>query len=425
MKPKSLVLLGLVLTLVLSAACAPKATPTPTSPPTIAPTKAPTEMPTEAPTKVPRKLTIWADELRAPVMEEVSKAFTAKYGVDVAVEMVPFGDMRDRLKVAGPAGEGPDIIMGPHDWLGELVSSGLLAPIDLGAKKELFLSAALQAFTYEGKLYGMPQMTENVALFYNPKLVAEAPKTLDELEKVAGQLESEGKVKYGFLIHAGDAYHFFPIMTAFGGYVFGRDAQGNYNPQDVGIDSPGSIAAAEWLDMMVKRGHLSKDVDWEVMHTMFQDGKAAMIISGPWALPRIKESGISYAVSKIPAGPAGEARPFIGVRGFMVSAFSKDLLLAQTFLTEFVATEEIMQRIFELDPGASAFLPVRERIKDPDTAAFAEAGENGLAMPAIPEMSTVWSAWGDAVTLIYQQRLSPDEAFKKAAEQIRTAIKGG
>ena len=34
-------------------------------------------------------------------------------------------------RVAGPAGEGPDIIIGAHDWLGELVTNGLLAPIDL------------------------------------------------------------------------------------------------------------------------------------------------------------------------------------------------------------------------------------------------------------------------------------------------------
>lgn len=429
MKLQRLILIAILLALTLAVACGPAPTPTPIATaiptmvpsPTEIPTPAPTKIPTPAPTKMSGRIIIWADEIRAPYMEKVSKAFTDKYGVEVVVEMVAFGDIRDKLKVAGPAGEGPDIIEGPHDWLGELVASGLIATIDLGKKKDLFLPAAIQAFTYEGKLYGVPRATENVALFRNPKLVPEAPKTLDELVATAAKLESEGKVKYGFLIHAGDPYHFFPIMTAFGGYVFGRDAQGNYYPNDVGIDSPGSIAAAQWLDMMVKKGHLSKDVDWETMHTLFQNGQAGMIISGPWALDRIRKSGIPYAISPIPSGPQ-EARPFIGVRGFMVSAFSKNTLLVQTYLQEFLATEEIMTQIYNADPAASAFLPVREKITDADIAAFAAAGQNGLSMPAIPEMSAVWTAWGDAVTLIFQQRCAPDVAFKNAAQQIRTAI---
>jgi len=414
-----------VVTLAL-AGCAPAATPTPEEVPTAPPPTA-TPVPTATPTPPPPEkvtLTIWADEARAPVVEEVGKGFTEKYGVKIVVEPMGFGDIRDQLKVAGPAGEGPDILIGAHDWLGELVINALLAPIDLGDKEDLFVDAALQAFTYEGTLYGLPYVTENVALFRNPELVPDAPKSWDEVVEIAERLEAEGKVKQGYILQQGDPYHFFPIMTAFGGYVFGRDAQGNYDPGDVGLDSPGSLAAAEWLDMMVKEGHLSADVDWGVMHAMFESGEAAMMITGPWSLSRIRESGVSYAISDIP-NATEEGKPFLGVQGFMVNAFSKDPLLAQTFLTEFVATEETMQRLFELEPRASAFLPVREKVEDPDIVAFGEAGAVGMPMPAIPEMSAVWTAWGDAVTLIFQQQVPPDEAFKNAAEQIRTLIEEG
>jgi maltose-binding protein MalE len=47
-----------------------------------------------------------------------------------------------------------------------------------------------------------------------------------------------------------------------------------------------------------------------------------------------------------------------------------------------------------------------------------------LPMPAIPEMSAVWTSWGNAEQLIAQQSEAPDTAFKTAAEQIRTAIAG-
>ncbi len=156
---------------------------------------------------------------------------------------------------------------------------------------------------------------------------------------------------------------------------------------------------------------------------MFESGQSAMFITGPWSLPRIRESGIPYAITTLPS-EVQDAQPFLGVQGFMVSAFSENALLAQTFLLDFVATPETMQAIFEADPRPSAFLPVREAMDDPDLQGFAAAGANGLPMPAIPEMSAVWASWGDAITLIFNQAEDPEVAFKNAAEQIRAAIAG-
>lgn len=398
----------------------PTKAPAPTEAPE--PTEAPTEPPMEEPTA---ELLIWADDTRAPALEPLVADFKGGYGVEVTVQQVGFQDIREQVKVAGPAGEGPDIFIGAHDWLGELVVNGLVASIDLGDKRDRFLDAAVNAFNYDGTLYGVPYATENVAFVYNPELVPEPPQTWDAVKALSAQLVEAGEAKSPYTIQTNDPYHFFPIMTAFGGYVFGRTEDGSYDPSDVGIDSEGSIAAAKWLAGMVEVGYIEPGVDYDVLHTLFEQGDAAMIITGPWALPRIRESGIPYAVTKIPAGPAGPARPFLGVQGFMVSAFSDNQLLAETFLLEFVATEETMQRIFEVDPRPSAFLPVREKIEDPDIAGFAEAGVNGMPMPAIPEMSAVWTAWGDAIELIITGQASAEEAFKNAAEQIRTAIEGG
>jgi arabinogalactan oligomer / maltooligosaccharide transport system substrate-binding protein len=381
--------------------------------------------PTEEPAAAEDVLVIWADETRSGVLQALGDEFEAEYGVGVRVEQYGFGDIRDNFKIAGPAGEGPDIIIGAHDWLGELVINGLLRPIDLGAKGDQFLDAAVQAFVYEGELYGMPYALENVAFVYNPEILAEggydtAPTTWDEVAEIAADLEAQGLVEQGYIRQEGDPYHFFPIQTAFGGYVFGLTDEG-YDPGDVGMDDEGSLAAAEWLGMMVDEGHILPGVDYDIMHEQFESGNAAMMITGPWALPRIRESGIPYVVTAIP-GATQEAQPFLGVQGLMVSAFSENAVLAEAFLTEFVATDEVMQQIYDADPRPSAFLPVFEAIEDEDIAGFAEAGRNGLAMPAIPEMSAVWTAWDSAVILITQGGEEPESAFTNAAEQIRTTI---
>ena len=400
----------------------------------------PTEVPAEEPTEVPAEeeaeevdgpsLLIWADDTRGPALEAVAAPFEEEFGVTVVVEELGFGDIRDLMSTAAPAGEGPDIIVGAHDWLGELVSNGLLAPMDLGDKLDQFAPAAIQAFSYQGELYGMPNATENVALFVNADLYEGCPATWTEVydhsvERAANNTDNIDDNEYGFVRMEGDPFHFFPIQTAFGGYVFGQNEDGSYNPDDVGIDNEGSLAAAEWWGQMVDEGLQPPAVDWENMHIWFETGKSSMTITGPWALPRLRESGVNYTICNIPGEVAEEGQPFLGAQGFMVSAFSEDPLLAQIFLTEFVATEETMQAIYDTDPRPAAFLPVFEATEDEDLVAFGEAGANALPMPAIPEMSSVWEAWGNAVVLIAQQGDTPANAFTNAAEQIRTAIEGG
>jgi arabinogalactan oligomer / maltooligosaccharide transport system substrate-binding protein len=375
------------------------------------------ECPADAPS-----LLIWTDDTRAPVLAQVGQQFEAEFGVCVAVTEKGFGDIRDDLMITGPAGEGPDIIIGAHDWLGQLVENGMVAEIELGAATDQFLEAAVQAFVYDGALYGMPYATENVAFVYNPELVETVPTTWDEVAELAAQLEADGVVQHGYIIQTNDPYHFFPIQTAFGGYVFGLTEEG-YDPSDVGVDSEGTLAAAAWLDQMVEAGHIPQNVNYDIMHALFGNGDAAMIITGPWALPTIRESGIPYAVAAIP-GQVQDAQPFLGVQGFMISAFSDDPLLAQTFLQDYIATAETMQAIFDADPRPSAFLPVREAIEDEDIQGFAAAGADGLPMPAIPAMSAVWSSWGNAMEAVILQSQTPEAAFSDAAAQIRTAIEG-
>ncbi len=461
------VLFGMVVLTMLLSACQPAATPTAapvaaaptdtqaapapaptntTAPQPTATTAAPTATtaaakPTDTPaaaaatnTAVPTPtvtplaakegtLTIWADTNRVKALQAPIKAFTEKTGVPVQVQELAFGDIRNQLKIAGPAGEGPNIIVGAHDWLGELVTNGLLEPIDYTADlKAKFAPVALQAFNYNGKEYGLPYGIEAIALVYNKDLVPTPPKTWTELETMAKQLQDAKKVDQGYVLQQGDPYHFNPMMTAFGGYVFGKNPDGTYNPKDVGLDNAGSLAAAKELDKMVKEGLLRKDITGDLMLSMFNDKKTAMIITGPWAMDGIKKAGINYGIANVPTGPGGPAQPFVGVQGFMVSAFAKNKDLAKAFLTEYVASDDVMQALYDAEPRAPAWLPVANKLNDPDLKAFGQSASAGSPMPAIPEMSSVWDAWTKAITLIFQQQQDPEQAFKDAAKTIRDKI---
>jgi maltose-binding protein MalE len=442
-----LVLSVLVIASMVLAACgAPAATPAPAAPapateeaaeapPTEAPAaEAPTEEAAAAPTEAPAEeaaadtgvsLTIWADEQRAPILETLGGAFSQQTGVSLVVVQKAIGDIRSDFITAAPTGSGPDIILGAHDWIGELNASGLLAPVELGPNAANFAPNAVQAYTYtDGKVYGMPQATENIALIYNTDLVPTPPTTFDEVKTMSADIKAAG-TKYGFLRQVGDPYHYYPIQTAFGGYIFGQNADGSYNAEDLGLNSEGSVAALTWLDSMYADGLLDRNanITGDLMLSAFQNGDAAMVISGPWAINGIKAAGVPYAVTNIPAGTQPGA-PFMGVQGFMVNAFSKNQLLAQTFLQTFVATDATMQAFFDKDPRISAWMPVADKIEDPDLKAFAEAGKVAQPMPNIPAMNSVWGGQGDAITLVETGKLTPQEGADQAQSQVSTAIAG-
>jgi maltose-binding protein MalE len=402
---------------VATATVAPEVTATPE--PMVTPGVSPS--PTPPPAAVEGTLTIWAAGETARALTTIGEDFTAQTSVPVQVYELGFGDIRDQLILRGPAGEGPDIIIGAHDWLGQLVTAGVLEPIDLGDKIDQFEQVGLDAFSYDGTLYGLPYGSEAIALYYNTDLVPEPPATWDELKQTAKELQDAGTVEQGYCLQKGDPYHTYPILTGNGGYIFGKNADGSYNPDDVGLDSAGGKAYAEELDSLVKEGLLRDNIGYPECTTMMTTGQAAFWITGPWALNDFNTSGVSYAVAPIPA-MAEEARPFVGVQGMMVSSFAPNMTLAQSFLTDYIASDEGMNALYAADPRIPVWKPLAATITDPTALAFAESAAKGDPMPAIPEMSSVWDAWISAINLIFEQGQDPDAAVEDAASQIRDLI---
>jgi maltose-binding protein MalE len=106
----------------------------------------------------------------------------------------------------------------------------------------------------------------------------------------------------------------------------------------------------------------------------------------------------------------------------IVNANSDQLLLAQAFASEKIATEDSMRRIFEAEPRPSAWASVFELADDPDTQAFNAAGVDAVPMPSIPEMGFVWDPWVNAGTLAISGELEPAAALEQAVEQIEGQI---
>lgn len=368
------------------------------------------------------KLTIWADDTRTPVFKAVGDLYTLATGIPVEVVQLSFGDIRGQFTTAAPTGAGPDIIIGAHDWVGELAASGLLARINLPkALAAAFDPVTLEAFTY-GVLYGLPYAREGIALVYNKALVKTPPATWSELLALARKLTDPTLPQYGFVVQNPDPYHSFPFLSALGGYIFGVK-DGKLNPCDVGLDQPGAIAGVKVLDALFEEGLLPAGLGWDTWTSLFAQGRIAMVITGPWAIGIARAGGIDVGVAPIPTINGGIPKPFVGVQGVMVSAFSPNLPIVEDFLYNFFATYATMLAMYTKDPRIPAFLPVYEAVKgDPILRGFAESIANGVPMPNIPQMSAVWGAWYDAMALIGDQTKEPAVALKEAADKIRATL---
>jgi arabinogalactan oligomer / maltooligosaccharide transport system substrate-binding protein len=111
--------------------------------------------------------------------------------------------------------------------------------------------------TFNGQLYGIPYAIENVVLFRNTDLAPQAPKTLDELVAKGKELKAAGKVNEIMALPVGpngDAYHMYPIYTSAGGYLFGKGAEGDYDPKDLGLSKPEAAKAFEKISKLGEKG---------------------------------------------------------------------------------------------------------------------------------------------------------------------------
>ena len=335
-------------------------------------------------------LTVWADEFRAPVMRELAALSRREYGVEVAVWQIE--DMQEAIMNAHLVGSGPDIFVGPHDRLGGWLEAGIVVPIELGARRDEFVPMSLSSFTSAGQLYGLPYAFENMGLFRNVDLVEDAPLTWTELLTTGQALKASGQVSYSLALED-NGYKVYPIVTTFGGYVFGRDSQGTWMTDDLGIAGSGMISAGNWISDAVGAGYIpSMAHDGDGAQTLFENSHVPYIMTGPWALERFRASYVNYAISAFPDG----GQPFAGVLGFMINGNSDKQELAEDFLTEFVATAEIMEMLYEHENRPPAYKPLEATVGDPDLAAFYALGQGAQPMPAVPEMGCVWSPWRPA-----------------------------
>lgn len=377
-----------------------------------------------------QSLTVWThfqDESLAWLEGEIA-GFQAAFGTEVELVYVPVNEMVQNLLLNAPEGQGPDLVATiPHDQLGQLAEGGVLAGVEQFATPEYLQDLTEQsrlAFTLNSQLYGLPMYVDGPALIVNRGLVPEGPDTLEEMIQKAQELTTDDT--YGFLqVQDGDTfYHNYAWTHGLGGYVFGRDAEGNLDPSDIGLANEGAVRAAELVrSLRYDYDLIPPGVSYDVMHGQFLEGAAAMVVNGPWAIPDYVAAGIDVDVMPIPPSEDGtEYAGFIGVQGVVLNEFSDNKLEAAN-LAKWLIRADAQVGLAEAGGRIPASQSAAEQVSDdPVIAGFAEALANGQPMPNIPEMGAVWTPMQTAFALILE---SPDSDIPTILENAVSEIRGG
>ncbi|GAA3338255.1 extracellular solute-binding protein [Amorphoplanes nipponensis] len=383
-----------------------------------------------APAGASGKLVIWGDDKRAAALKPFAEKFGQENGVTVEVQAIS-KDQQTTFVTASQQGSGPDVMVGAHDWIGNLVQNGAIDPVQLTAEQQQGLAPnAVKAVTFNGQVYGVPYATENLALIRNTKLAPEAPATIEDLVTRAKALRADKKASELLCLQVGqngDAYHAYPLFSSAGGYLFGTAANGDYDKNDLGIAKPESIAAFKKIQALGEKGAgaLKRSITVENSIATFTAGKCAYLVSGPWAITDVKKAKIAYDISPVPGFAGGKpAQPFLGVQSFYVAAKGKNKALAQEFVTNYVTTPELAVALYQAEPRPPVLTAAYEQVKgtDPDLAKFVDAGRNAVPLPAIPEMATVWDPFGKAESAVIGGA-DPKTALTAAAKTISGQIK--
>lgn len=369
------------------------------------------------------KLVVWEAQEQQAYMQEVGKAFEEKYGVPVTVEVVPGGDQGARLATDGPSKTAADVLTLPHDQIGLAVKAGLLLPNEVFEEETRTnnVETAVNASSYDGVLYGYPKSVETYAMFYNKDLFPEPPKTWDEIVAFAETYNDPAQKKYTIMWEF-VGYYTYPFIGSYGGYMFGDN---NTNAEDIGLNKGDVVQGFEYLRKLKSILPMNAgDITYDVKTQLFQEGKLALNIDGPWSVAAFKDK-VNFGVAPLPKFPNGnDSVSFSGVKSYYVNSYSQYPVAAHLF-ANFAGSKENQLKNYEMtgaiptniEAGADPLIK-----DDPITSGFFLQFANSVPMSSVPGVDLVWEALKATFIAIWDD---PSLDIKTTLDNMVQSIKDG
>ncbi len=332
---------------------------------------------------------------------------------------VPYGAFADKLTSAIPGGNGPDLFIYPQDRIGDWADGGVIEPIEFwldDARIGRFSNEAVAAMAYKGSLWGLPVTVKSLALYYRTDLVAAPPASTDELLALAPRMRArEG---YAIAYANVDLYGHAPWLFGYGGKIMNDAGQ-------LTIATPEAAEAMAFARKLVTDGVAPDHAEGPLVATLFNEGKAATVMSGPWFVNDIA-ANVPWKVAPLPevSATGRPAAPFLGAEGILMSARATDKATAfavMDALTSDVAAIERAKLARQVVPNPAAYADAAVA-RDPVLAAFRAQLANTVPMPMGPAMRMVWTPYKTALGEVLAGRAEPGEQLLAVEREVHSYL---
>lgn len=226
--------------------------------------------------------------------------------------------------IPGNYSEKIQLMLGTHQppdlfWLKDYTSPAFmrfntLAPLDAYIQRDTsfhindFFPLFRDAYKYKGQYYGFPKDFNVYVLFYNKAMFAKAgisrpPTNWKELESVAQKLtkdtNGDGKIdQYGLVIE--------PVFEMLMPFVYQNGGELHDKAANPKVNEPAFLGALDFYANLYRKkiATIPTDVGAGWNGDAFGRKNAAMVISGGWLIPYLKDGypAISYGVAPLPQG---------------------------------------------------------------------------------------------------------------------------
>ena len=193
------------------------------------------------------------------------------------------------------------------------------------------------------------------------------------------------------------------------------------------MNNPENVKSLELLMKWFKTdGIMPAEPSTALVTSLFNEGKAGFVFSGPWFLGEISKT-INYGLAPLPTiDEAGgkPMRPWMTVEGVYITPGSKSKDAAFDFvkyLTD-VPSAKVLAIEGRQTPANAAIYNDPQVAADAILKAFRKQVEVAIPMPNVPEMTMVWSPATTAMNVITKGAGTPKAAMDDAQKAVLASV---
>lgn len=371
-------------------------------------------------------LTIWHDWSGAylTAKQQIVQAYEAQHP-NVHITLVNQTDDTKTVN-AVKAGTGPDIVQDPVDHIGTLASAGVIVPIDqyesASDLASTYTKTAAQSVQFSNQVFGIPEVTEIVTIMYNKKLVSadQLPKTTDDMLTFEKTYTAAHPGSYGIVWDVNNVYVDAGFFYGYGASLM--DATGKST-----VSSAAGVAADSYIAQY--NSVLPKDLNGQTATALFNEGKSAAVIDGPWAYTGYGQSigadNLGFATLPVVSSTNTPMEPFVGGKAFMLTKNAKNPALAVDFMKFFTNASNqatMCASTGEIPSNLAAGQDPKITSNAAISAFVAQVKAGGVPFPNTPYMGQVWGPLGKALTAVWNGAETPATALSQAQSAIDQGV---